>query len=596
MRAQEGADLATARWAKLRVLQGHYKEFSSFLEDAMEELGFGVTDQQFDIGQYIAYGPQHLMVQAQRSQAKTTIAACFAVWSLIHMPHYRVLVISAGGSLAVEISTLIVRLITSLPVLECMRPDKLAGDRTSVEAFDIHHSLKGLDKSPSVACVGIDSHLQGKRADLLIPDDIESSKNAATPGQRAKLAHLTLEFASICASGRVVWLGTPQSQDSIYNALPARGVDVRVWPGRFPTAKQMPNYGNRLAPRLRMLMERDPSLQTGGGLLGDQGQPTDPQLLDEHKLQAKALQGEAHFQLQHMLSTALTDALRYPLKPIYLTTVNVTNRLPLAVIRGMDDSAYREFVSGTYAYRVRTPHEISKETLAVPAETVAYIDPAAGGANADETAYAGGCFLNGNVWALTAGAVPGGYELDKLKELARRLLPLKPRLVIIEKNMGFGAFRAVFTQVLHDVFRDAGVPVPGLADDLVTGQKEARIINTLSPVMGRGSLIIAESVFEEDARCCAVYPPALQNSYSLFYQLAHMSMVRNALVHDDRADALEGLVRHFQEQLVQDQRRQLESKRQQEYEAMRKDLFGDGRALRGGPARFAQSTLRHRRT
>lgn len=596
MKAQESANLAEARWAKLRVLQGHYKEFSTFLEDAMEELGFGVTDQQFDIGQYIAYGPQYLMVQAQRSQAKTTIAACFAVWSLIHMPHYRVLIISAGGTQAVEISTLIVRLITTLDVLECLRPDKLAGDRTSVEAFDVHHSLKGLDKSPSVACVGIDSNLQGKRADILIPDDIESSKNSATPVQRAKVAHLTKDFTSINATGRILWLGTPQTQDSIYNALPARGVAIRVWPGRFPTPKQMANYGANLAPRLRMLMERDPSLCIGGGLLGDQGQPTDPQLLDEATLQKKERdQGTPYFQLQHMLSTALSDALRYPLKPILLTTVNVTNRLPEVVIRGMDDHAYREFVSGTYAYRVRTPHELSKETLAIPEQVVAYVDPAAGGANADETAYAVGCFLNGNVWGLSVGGVPGGYELDKLKELARGLLPHKPKLVIIEKNMGFGAFRAVFTQVLHDVFREAGVPVPGLSDDLVTGQKEARIINTLSPVMGRGALVLAEAVFEEDARCCAVYPPALQNGYSLFYQLAHLSMVRNALEHDDRADALEGLVRHFQEQLVQDQKRQLESKRQQAYDALRKDLFGDGRHLRGGPDPRAHSTLRHRR-
>jgi hypothetical protein len=320
VKARESADLANARWAKLRLLQEHYARFEDFLVDAMSDLGFSVTEQQFDIAEWIAYGPQYLMAQAQRSQAKTTIASCFAVWALIHNPHWRVLIISAGGTQAVEISTLIVRLITSMPVLECMRPDKLAGDRTSVEAFDVHHSLKGLDKSPSVACVGIDANLQGKRADILIPDDIESGKNSATPTQRAKLAHITKDFTSICATGRILWLGTPQTQDSIYNTLPSRGVAIRVWPGRFPTHKQMENYGPRLAPRLRRLIEADPGLQQGGGLLGDQGQPTDAQLLDEHALQKKeADQGQAYFQLQHMLSTALSDALRYPLKPSLLT-------------------------------------------------------------------------------------------------------------------------------------------------------------------------------------------------------------------------------------------------------------------------------------
>jgi hypothetical protein len=596
VRPQESASLAATRWDKLRVLQGHYKEFSTFLEDAMAELGFGVTDQQHDIGQYMAYGPLYLMVQAQRSQAKTTIAACFAVWSLIHLPHWRVLVISAGDTQANEISTLIVRLIMTMDVLECMRPDKLAGDRTSVEAFDVHHSLKGLDKSPSVRCEGIFANLQGARADLLIADDIESGKNSGTPVQRDKLAHVTKDFTSINATGRILWLGTPQTKDSIYNTLPARGVAVRIWPGRFPTRDQMANYGAALAPRLRMLLERDPSLGTGGGLLGNQGQPTDSALLDEALLQKKERdQGEAYFQLQHMLSTALADAQRYPLKPILLTTVGVTTRLPLVVVRGMDDSAIREYVSGTYAFRVRTPHEVSRETLDIPDQRVVYIDPAPGGINADETAFAAGTFLNGNVWALGVGGLPGGYEETKLIELARRLLKYRPTVVKIEKNMGFGAFRAVFTQVLFKVFKEAGVPPPGLEDDLVSGQKERRIVGTLSPIMGRGALIMAEDCFEDDARDCEAYNPAVKNSYSLFYQLAHMSEVRDALSHDDRVDALEGLCRHFQEQLTQDQQQQLEAQRRKAFEEMQRDLFGDGRRINAVQQRYAASTLRHRR-
>jgi hypothetical protein len=481
-------------------------------------------------------------------------------------------------------------------VLECLRPDKLAGDRTSVEAFDIHHSLKGLDKSPSVACVGIDSNLQGKRADILIPDDIESGKNSATPVQRAKIAHITKDFTSINATGRILWLGTPQTQDSIYNSLPARGVAIRVWPGRFPTPKQMENYGPRLAPRLRSLLDANPSLCTGGGVLGDQGQPTDPQLLDEATLQKKERdQGTPYFQLQHMLSTALSDAMRFPLKPSLLTTVSVTTRLPLVVVRGMDDAAIKEFVSGSYAYRVRTPHELSKETIGIPDTVVAYVDPAAGGANADETAYAIGCFLNGNVWALGVGGLQGGYEGDKLEALAGRLADAKAKLIKIEKNMGFGAFRAVFTPICRAVYEKRGLPAPGFEDDLVTGQKELRIINTLSPVMGRGALVVADHVFEQDARDCEKHPPATQNTYSLFYQLAHMTGVRNALEHDDRADALEGLVRHFQEQLVQDQKKQLDSQREKDYRAMVADLFGDGRVRLGPSPRHEQTSLRHRR-
>ena len=248
MKAREGVHQAAARWEQLELVQQHYRDFVPFLEDVMDELGFSTTDIQRDIGGYIAYGPQYLMVQAQRSQAKTTIAAAFAVWYLLHSPKGRVLIVSAGGDQATDISTLIVRIIMNMDVLSCMRPDKSAGDRTSVEGFDIHHSLKGIDKSASIDCVGIDANLQGRRADLLIPDDIESSKNSATPTQRAKLLHLTKDFTSINSTGRIIWLGTTQNMESIYNSLPARGVVTRIWPGRY---QRLSRWSTMVTPLLR---------------------------------------------------------------------------------------------------------------------------------------------------------------------------------------------------------------------------------------------------------------------------------------------------------------------------------------------------------
>ena len=163
--------MSTQRHALLGVLQEHYGHFEPFLEDVMEILGFQTTEVQKDIGNYMEFGPQRLMIQAQRSQAKTTIAAAFAVWSLIHQPWYRILIVSAGGSMASDISTLIVRIVLNMQGLECLRPDRQAGDRTSAEKFDIHYSLKGVEKSASVSCVGITANLQGRRADILLADD-----------------------------------------------------------------------------------------------------------------------------------------------------------------------------------------------------------------------------------------------------------------------------------------------------------------------------------------------------------------------------------------------------------------------------------------
>ena len=571
MKPRESLELAEKRWALLTTLQEHYSNFIPFLRDVMEELGFGTTEIQEDIGNFMEFGPQYLMVQAQRSQAKTTIAAAFAVWTLIHSPAHRVLIVSCAGKQAGDISTLIVRIIMNMDVLSCMRPDKMAGDRTSVEDFDIHHSLKGMDKSSSVGCFGIDSNIQGLRADLLIPDDVESGKNSATSVQRAKLLHITKDFTSINQSGRILWLGTPQTMESIYNSLPMRGVTIRIWPGRYPTPKQALVYGDRLAPLLRRRLMVNPGLATGGGFLGDQGSPIDVEMpgLDEAGLQKKELdQGTPYFQLQHMLNTAMMDALRFPLKPELLVTLRPAGDLfPMSVVRGMESQHLEDHVICDHQFRLTRPHELSRETAKLQS-TWAYVDPAAGGANGDETAYAIGGFLNGNIYLLSAGGIPGGYRLDLLEELARRLARYKLDGVTIEKNMGFGAFKEVFAPVLRKVITCQ------IDDDLVSGQKEMRIINTLAPVMGRGSLIVHPDVLLEDADCCAGYTAALRQSYSLFFQLAKMSSTRGALIHDDRCDALEGLVRHYQQALAQDQEKAVAAVKEAEMRKLRENPLG----------------------
>ena len=224
------------RLEQLAALQIHYKDFKRFLTDVMVELGFSVSKIQADIADFMVSGGKYIMIEAQRSQAKTTIAAAFCVWQLIHDPKHRVLIISAGGSQATDISTLVIRIIMNMDILECMRPDKSKGDRVSVEKFDLHYSLRKLDKSASVSCCGITANLQGRRADTLLADDIESQKNSLTALMREQLLAKTLDFTSINQSGRIIYLGTPQSSDSIYNTLPGRGYNVRIWPGRFPTA------------------------------------------------------------------------------------------------------------------------------------------------------------------------------------------------------------------------------------------------------------------------------------------------------------------------------------------------------------------------
>lgn len=580
MAKRETAPEALLRWRKLRLLQEEYAEFDPFLVDMMAQLGFRTSEIQLDIGWYMQHGPDVQMVQAQRGQAKTTIAAIFAVWSLIHDPKLRILIVSAGETQANEISTLIVRLIMHTDILEPLRPDKTMGDRTSVEHFDVHYSLKGIDKSPSVACVGVTGNLQGKRADLLIPDDIEGLKNSMTAVQRQQLDLITKEFSSISVDikdedgevlnpGKIIWLGTPQTIDSIYNGLPGRGVAVRIWPGRVPTEEQEQHYGDHLAPIIKKMIASG-AARTGYGLDGKQGAAVDSLLRDEATLLKKEMdQGPSGFQLQYMLLTAMTDALRHPLKTAKIVVVPTPSLiLPMSVIPGFGKVQKVTVHGQTYSFA--EAHEVSRETAKIPHRTL-YIDPAGGGINGDETAWAHGGNLNSSLWVLDWGGQPGGHTDDKLKALADLIIKLKPDLVKVEKNFGYGLFmtalRPVVTNAIDEHNRKGRdqVPYPGWEEDMVHGQKEVRIIDTLEPIIGRGSMIFSQDILDAEAQSVAGHEPRLRNTYSGFFQLAKLTRDRQSLIHDDRIDALAGLANHYGPQLVVDHIKAVNASQKREY-------------------------------
>ncbi|NUX98790.1 phage terminase large subunit [Paraburkholderia youngii] len=574
--ARESAELALQRFEQLELLQEAYPHFVPFCEDVMVELGFSLSEVQADIAEFLEYGPHYLMVQAQRGQAKTTITAAFAVWCLIHDPKFRVLIISAGGTQANEISTLIVRVIMTMDILECLRPDRNAGDRTSVEAFDVHHTLKGLDKSPSVACVGVTGNLQGKRADLLIADDIESAKNSLTEHQRQALLQLTRDFPSICSTGRIIYLGTPQSINSIYNTLPGRGYTVRIWPGRFPTAAQMENYGDMLAPYIRRRLEADPTLTTGGGMLGDQGQPVDTELpagTEEFLAKKERDQGPSYFQLQHMLNTKLADSERFPLRLAKIMSMRVSEVFPLTVTPGLLAHEIIKYqVNGT-TYTMGVPSSVSPDRAPLQG-IVMYVDPAGGGKNGDETGYAVVGFLNGTLYALEVGGIKGGFDPEGFKFLAHVARNWKVNRILVEKNFGNGAYLHTWLPILRAEYPQTIGDGCAIEETWESGQKELRIIDVLEPIIARGSLVFNDDIARDEEKSLQRYPVEKRPSYSLLHQIAFITREKNALQHDDRLDALAGACRYWVEQMGINQERAIQHLREKEFQDWIKNPLG----------------------
>lgn len=579
MAVRETVEQALERWHELELLQKHYAKFEDFLVDVIEDtMGFICTAIQIDIGKYIAHGPKYRMVQAQRGQAKTTITAAYAVWRFIHDPTTRVLIVSAGDTQATEIANWVIQIVNNMDVLACLRPDRSNGDRASVEAFDIHYSLKGPEKSPSLACIGITSNTQGKRADVLIADDIESQKNSQTQMQRARIVHLSLDFASICSNGDIIYLGTPQNIDSMYNGLPGRGYDIRIWTGRYPTQAELPTYGTYLAPIILERIMSDPSLQTGGGPTGERGKPVDPILLGEDVLTKKEIdQGSAYFQLQHMLNTTLSDAQRFPLKLSNLRVLAFDRdqkRAPMTINFARTDDVLLLPPSGfplkDRMYRVKGADDFGEIT-----GWHMYVDPAGGGQNGDELAYAVTGLIAGRVCLAAVGGMIGGYTQDHFDWLTAVALRWKPKQIDIEENFGKGAFSKAWQPTLLKAHRC------GIEDVWESGQKELRIVDVLEPMVSSGKFLVHEDVIAEDWDAVQKYPADRRSTYSLFWQMARLTRDKGSLIHDDRLDAVAGSARHWVEALAIDDEKTKAQAKTEAYRKLMNNPLGDGRKLPG---------------
>lgn len=557
-----------ARFAHVALLAEQYEKFEDFAADGMAFLGFDLTEMQSDISEYMQNGPRLRMVMAQRGEAKSTLAALYSVWRIIQRPSTRVLIVSGGEKQASEVATLVVRLIQTWEILECLRPDRQAGDRTSTEAFDVHYALKGLDKSPSVACVGITSNLPGKRADLLIPDDIETNKNGLTVAQRALLMHLSKEFSSICTHGDILYLGTPQSKDSIYNTLQGRGYGIRIWPGRYPTEEELEKYGDRLAPYVAERIKQNPMLQRGGGIDGSRGQPTDPGRYTETDLVEKELdKGPEDFQLQYMLDTSLVDAARQQLRLSDLLVANFDHEmLPEIIVYQAAPKYVVELPNDFPVPLTKMYHPIPVDCqFQKPTDIRMYIDPAGGGA--DEIGYGIATALGPYIHVLDVGGIKGGLTDENGEKLAKIIARSAVSYIKVESNMGHGLFEIN----LRAVLAKHGLSNVAVIGEYSTGQKERRIIDSLVSPMQRHRVILHKQVFDSDYEYGKQHSQEARTQYSMFYQLANITTDRNSLPHDDRLEAMAGAVREFKELLALDEHKAAADRQK----ALQQDFIAD---------------------
>jgi len=506
-------------------------DFKNFLYMAWKHLNLpNPTPIQYDISDYLQNSDERrIVIEAFRGVGKSWITSAFVCHQLLLNPQENILVVSASKTRADDFSTFTLRLIHEMPLLAHLRPRD--GQRMSKISFDVAPAKAS--HAPSVKSLGITGQLTGSRAGIIIADDVESANNSQTQMMRDKLAETIKEFEAVLKpGGRIVFLGTPQTEMSIYNLLDERGYKTRIWPARYPDDRLKTAMGYKLTPIIADEVTKE-------------GYPTDPDRFDgDDLLEREASYGKSGFALQFMLDVSLSDADKYPLKIndfMVMSGPSSWTEAPVSVqwASGREQiEAVKQLPNlGLKADYWAAPMTVSKETAPWDGSVMS-IDPA--GRGKDETAYAVVKMLKGQLYLTAAGGLKNGYSEESLQVLSKIAKEQQVNKIVVESNFGDG----MFTQLLKPILtRTHPVHIEEVRHSV---SKEKRMIDTLEPILNQHRLVVDDKVIQQD------YQAETELKYKLFYQLTRLTRDRGSLIHDDRLDALSMAVGYWVETLDRD--------------------------------------------
>jgi len=510
------------------------RDFRNFLFVVWKHLGLpDPTELQYDIANYIQDGPKRSVIMAFRGVGKSWICSAYVVHQLLLDPSKNILVVSASKSRSDDFSTFTLKIIHDIPVLHGLKPRD--GQRFSKISFDV--GMAPASHAPSVKSLGITSQLTGSRADIIVADDIEVPNNSSTQGMRDKLDEQVKEFEAIVKpldSSRIIFLGTPQCEDSIYNKLRERGYNTRIWTSEYiGTDANQKVYDGAVAP---IIADSDQPI----------GRTTEPLRFTDVDLEERKLSyGRSGYALQFMLNPRLSDTDRYPLKINDLIVHDLDNEVAnekYVWASGPDQTWSDDLPNvGFNGDRFFRPFETLGDLVPYTGSVMS-IDPS--GRGKDETAYAVVKMLNGHLFVHACNGIRGGYGENVLKELASIAKRYNVNEIIVESNMGDGMFTELFKPVINNVYP---VTINEVRHHI---QKEKRIVDTLEPVLNAHKLIVDPNVIRRDFQSAQGYPIEQQTRYMLLYQLSRLTKDRGSLLQDDRLDALAIAIGYWVEQMA----------------------------------------------
>ena len=487
-------------------------DFRNHLWVCFKYLGLGEpTPVQYAMADALQNGPNDMQLQAGRGFGKSVITACLASWFLVRDYNATIMVVSATGNKAVEFISMTRRILDLVPYCEHLRP----GDHTTDNAFGFNvESRTRIGQDKSCYAKGITAQITGSHAEYLIFDDVEIEGNCETAVTRQKLLNKCLEAEQIRnVGGRVIFLGTPQIKDSIYNQLKT-GYPVVKFPAIMPNE----NVESECEDVSPWIFEQG----------FEAGDPTQPERFSlETLMERQAKVGPTLFSLHYKLDTSLADKDKYPLKLQDLIVLDVSPDLaPEKIIWASSDPNKKIPSFGMSGDCIYNPMWVSDQFTEYQ-DRVMFIDPS--GRGKDETGVCIASFSNGYIFVHELLGLEGGYDSFTLQKISKLAYEYDVNHIRIESNYGDAMFNSLLRPVITEMCGRVAIE-----EYRVTGQKERRMLSILEPTMAQHRLVFDKK-------------PARDETNQR--QLTRLTERRGSLTHDDRVDVLSAACLYWEDRL-----------------------------------------------
>lgn len=524
------------------------RDFKNFLWKTWQALSFPApTPLQYDMADWLQYGPDKSILMAFRGAAKSYETVAFCNWCLYRDPDEIVLTVSATNKFAGTNAYFAFTMISQFDWLSHMRPR--TDQRMSALGFDVRDAKP--KKFESFYADSIFGQITGRRATLVVPDDIEIGRTSDTETKREELRKAAGELggAILLPGGKVKVLGTAQNENSIYPEFAtSKGYGMRMWPILYPKPEERSKFGSYLSPMLDKDLLANPSLA---------GTSTEPSRFDEADIAGREIEwGRTEFARQFKL---WLDAGAGNLAPLKLRDLIVmdwgppigpTLKLPPEVrwgpteanrLIGMDYDALSGDTLHGPSYVTEDP------TQWRPTEVLRmYVDPS--GSGNDETTWSVGALLNSVVFVCHQGKSMDGHSKTTLDAIARDAKLWGVQYIKVEGNLG----QDMFAELLKPCLAAVHHPCTVESEPVGQMQKEVRIIKYLEPPVTSHRVVLNARLLRDDYGVdYKNIADAKQRFYRLTYQFTRITHQKGVIPHDDRVDCLAALVKEFMENLRQ---------------------------------------------